>query len=352
MTDDAIHSLQAQIRQAKQHRIALRIRGAGTKDFLGIRTNDALLDTTALVGEIAYDPSELVLTAPAGTRLSTIDSLLATQGQCLAFEPPRFGGDPTLGGLVSSGLSGPGRMRYGGVRDHVLGAHLMNSDGEILRFGGRVMKNVAGFDVSRLLCGAWGVLGVLTEVSIKVLPRPAAVRTQQLAMGEDQALKLLLRLSTTSNPVSAAAWHQGVVRIRLAGAEPAVMASARTLGGDEVAQDIADSWWSSIRDQTHSFFTTGAPVWRLSLPPNLPPLPNLGTSFIEWSGQLRWATNEPDEATREIVSRSGGHVAPWRGTGRDSGSNLTEPLMRIHEGLKAHFDPLRIFNPDRLVKGL
>src|SRR5262249_2177833 len=233
--DAELLRLRERVVLARAQRTPLRLHGARTKDFYGARVAGELLDLSGYRGIIAYEPSELVMTARCGTRLSELQRSLAEHDQFLAFEPPRFGGDPTLGGMIATGLSGPRRIQVGAARDFVLGAALLVSDGELLRFGGRVMKNVAGFDVSRLLCGSLGILGVITDVSLKVLPRPRAEETLCLRMPAPQAVEAFNRWAGQPLPISGAAWHEGVAWVRLAGARPAVEAACRVIGGERVA---------------------------------------------------------------------------------------------------------------------
>ena len=347
------------VRAAKR---SLIIRGGGTRLFYGepVPDDDTVgrLDLSAYHGVVGYEPSELVLTARAGTPLADIESLLAEQGQMLAFEPPRFGAAGTLGGCVAAGLSGPRRMAAGALADFVLGARLLNADGNVLRFGGEVMKNVAGYDVSRLLAGSLGVLGALVEVSIKVVPRPRSEATRALELDEADALRQCLRWRSRPIPVSATAWvpggaaGAGRLLVRLSGNESAVRQGQEAIGGDAVADDEAQAFWLGLRDQTHAFFRQ-RPLWRLSLPPRAPAL-DLGPTLHEWGGGLRWLAGDQDAAAlRARVQALGGSACLYHrgGVSRDVATfhPLAAGVMQIHRRLKQEFDPSSVFNPRRLV---
>ena len=333
----------------------LRLRGAGTKDFYG---EDAaageILDLRPYRGIVDYEPSELVITARCGTPLSEIESALSDRGQFLAFEPPCFNGDPTIGGVIAAGLSGPRRMYAGAARDFVLGVTLLDARGEILRFGGQVMKNVAGFDVSRLLCGSLGILGVITEVSLKVLPQPRAEETLRFEMPARQALEAFNRWSGQPLPLSAAAWCDGVAWVRLSGATAAVRAACECLGGEIVARTSAASWWNSLRHHTHPIFASPA-LWRLSVPDTAPPLALPGNPLISWGGALRWYAGEVGADARKVASAVGGSALCWRGTPPAGGGRfhpLQPTVATLHRRLKQQFDPHGIFNPGRMIAGL
>jgi glycolate oxidase FAD binding subunit len=352
--DTALEALRERVLAAAGDGRRLRIRGAGTKDFLGESLEGELLDTGALAGIVDYEPSELVLTARAGTRLSEIEALLGAHGQFLAFEPPAFGGDPTLGGIVATGLSGPRRASAGAARDFVLGARLLSGRGEVLGFGGRVMKNVAGFDVARLLCGSFGILGVIVEVSVKVLPRPPAELTLGFEMGAGGAIESFNRWSRRPLPLSATSWHDGVARVRLSGVPSAVAAARAELGGTPLAPEAAAHWWAGLRDHTHSFLAPREPLWRVSVAAAAPLLGLPGTTLVEWAGALRWLrTSAAAEDVRDAARRAGGSAALWHDAGRGPAFEpLPQALLAIHRRLKAGFDPQGLFNPGRLVPGL
>ena len=350
----ALQQLGARIADAQANHTPLRLRGAGTKDFYGERCEGELLDLRGYRDVIDYEPSELVLTARCGTPLSSIEALLAQHRQYLPFEPPAFGADPTIGGVVAAGLSGPARARVGAARDFVLGAVLLGIDGEALHFGGKVMKNVAGFDVSRLLCGSLGVFGPIVEVSLKVLPLPRARQTLRFEMSVSEALESFNTWRGQSLPISACAWVDGQAWVRLCGAESALRAARACLGGEALADQSASNWWQSVRHQTHPFFSTAQVLWRLSLPTSAPALAPSSSPFIEWGGALRWyAEHLPASRMRELAIAAGGTALHWRG-GADGERfhPLAPSVLNLHRQLKARFDPHGIFNRGRLLAGL
>ena len=268
---DGLADFRQQVIQASAHRTPLQLRGGGTKDWYGETPHGTLLDTRAHEGIVDYDPTELVITARCGTPLAEIEATLAEKNQMLAFEPPHFADGATIGGVVASGISGPRRAATGAVRDFMLGAVLMDSTGDVLHFGGQVMKNVAGYDVSRLLAGSLGTLGLILEASIKVLPKPFAESTRRLAMTQSEALIQLNRWGGQPLPISASAWCDGQLTLRFSGALAAVAAAENKIGGDPV--DHADAFWRDIREQNDAFFTrTHQALWRLSLPSTTPPI--------------------------------------------------------------------------------
>ncbi len=356
MMDPASQATLAELRErvtaAHRNRTPLRLRGAGTKDFYGEAFSGEPLDLRPYSGIVDYEPSELVITARCGTPLSVIETLLADRGQFLAFEPPAFGGDPTIGGVVAAGLSGPRRPYAGAVRDFVLGATLLNAKGEILRFGGQVMKNVAGFDVSRLLCGSLGILGVITEVSLKVLPRPRAEETLRFDMPAAEAVAAFNRWSGQPLPLSAAAWCSGVAWLRLSGATAAVHSALERLGGERVDPIAAAGWWSSLRHHEHPIFSNNT-LWRISVPDTTPALDLAGEPLIDWGGGLRWYAGEHADV-RTVANAIGGTAQRWRGPGPEGTRfhPLQPAVATLHRRLKDRFDPHGIFNPGRLIAGL
>jgi glycolate oxidase FAD binding subunit len=354
MTDDSHTDIaarfSARIRAASASGAPLRIRGGGTKDWYGQALQGDLLDTRDYAGIVSYEPTELVITARCGTPLAEIEALLAQHRQMLAFEPPRFGPESTIGGVVASALSGPRRASAGAVRDFVLGAVLMDGRGEALRFGGQVMKNVAGYDVSRLLAGSLGTLGLILEVSLKVLPVPLREASLRFEMSEIDALRHLNEWAGQPLPISASCWHQGVLSLRLSGAEAAVMAAQRKLGGQALDDDV--DFWAALRDQTHPYFCGGS-LWRLSVPSAASAIILRGEQLIEWGGAQRWLkvddTAQVDNI-RRTVAAAGGHAALFCGPGKHAGvfHPLAPAVMKIHQRLKDSFDPAGIFNPGRM----
>jgi glycolate oxidase FAD binding subunit len=350
---DATADFRAVILDAAAGKAALRIRGGGTKDFYGGELRGKVLDTREHSGIVDYEPTELALTARAGTRLSEIESALHANGQMLAFEPPRFGTEATLGGAIAAGLSGPRRPHAGSARDHVLGVRVIDGKGTELKFGGQVMKNVAGYDVSRLMVGALGTLGLLLDVSLKVLPRPPVEVTLRQTHPEATALDLMNAWAGKPYPITATCYADGQLSLRLSGAESAVHAARAKLGGELVPD--ADRYWNALRDHQADFFRTAAPLWRVSIKSTTPRLA-LGTPvLIEWGGALRWVAGELDaRALRSAAASAGGHATLFRGGDKSSGvfHPLSPPISKLHQRLKDTFDPQGILNPGRLYTDL
>ncbi len=343
------------VRAAAGAKRPLRLRGGGSKDFYGQSLEGEVLDTRAYAGIVEYDPTELVVTARCGTPLAELEAALAAKQQMLACECPHFGAGTTLGGAVAAGLSGPGRQAAGSVRDFVLGVKLMDGRGEILNFGGRVMKNVAGYDVSRVLAGSLGTLGLILEVSLKTLPLPVATATLSFELPEDRAIHTLNQWGGKPLPVSASAWSDGALYLRLSGAQAAVRAACDTLGGERLDEVKAAACWRGVREQTDAFFShSDAPLWRLSLPSTTPPLQLPGEQLIEWGGALRWLKTGADAATiRTAAAKAGGHATLFRASDELKAAAgvfqpLPEAMLKIHRGLKAQFDPAGIFNRGRM----
>jgi len=348
---NAVAELQERVRAAAAARSPLRPRGGGSKDFYGNELRGDVLDTRGYEGIVSYEPTELVVTARCGTPLAELEAELARQGQMLAFEPPRFSPQATLGGCVAAGLSGPRRAAAGAVRDFVLGARLLDGAGRDLAFGGQVMKNVAGYDVSRLLAGSLGTLGVILEVSLKVLPRPAAERTLRLDMDAARALESVNHWAGQPLPISATAWAGGVLSVRLSGAETAVKAAAVRIGGDALEPAQAAAFWEGVREQSDPFFGDATPLWRLSLPSTAPDPAMPGRHLAEWGGALRWwKTAAPAAEVRAAAEKAGGSATLFRGGDRSAGAfhPLTPALAKLHRGLKAAFDPAGILSPGRM----
>lgn len=349
--ENLIEQLTDTVREAASKGEALRIRGSGSKDFYGGPLAGTVLNVGGLTGVEDYEPTELVLTVRAGTPLAEVEKLLAEHGQMLPFEPPHFGPGATVGGCVAAGLSGPRRAYTGSVRDYVLGLRIVDGRGDVLKFGGQVMKNVAGYDVSRLMVGAMGTLGLILDVSFKVLPQPAEETTLRLAMGQQEALETINRWAGRPLPLSASCYREGALAVRLSGAASAVGAARAKLGGDEMAPEAARSFWQDIRNQRDSFFQDGAILWRISLPSTQGPLALPGDQLIEWGGALRWLKTEADAAmVREAAAAAGGQATLFRGGDKGIGvfHPLARPLAGIHERLKRTFDPQGIFNRGRL----
>jgi glycolate oxidase FAD binding subunit len=365
--DTALQALADRVAAARAHRTPLHIQGGGTKAHLGEApatggSAGEPLRTDGLRGIVAYEPSELVVTVRAGTPLAELEAALAERGQQLAFEPPRLGRNAptggTVGGMVAAGLSGPARASAGSLRDYVLGVSLLDGRGEQLRFGGQVMKNVAGYDISRLLAGSWGVLGVITDVSLKVLPRPPACATLRFEWPQEQALQQLACWGAQPLPISAGAWLDGMLWLRLCGATAAVQQAAQALGGSPVSDTDAAALWNSLRDQRHAYFeqarvraaADSATLWRLSVPATAGVLALGGPTLLEWGGAQRWVlTDAPAAAVQQAAQACGGHAQAFLGP-RPAGSwaALSPELLALHRAVKAAFDPEGLFNPGRL----
>ena len=376
--DNAAQQLSEVIREAAAQKRLLCIRGGGSKDFYGGPVHGYKINTVDCRGIVSYEPTELVITARAGTPLAEIEAALRDKGQMLAFEPPHFGDIPsplpplpsgegnivpperknrmaTLGGCVAAGLSGPRRPYAGAVRDFVLGVRLLDGKGDDLRFGGQVMKNVAGYDVSRLMAGSLGTLGLLLEISLKVLPRPASETTLHLECDEAGAIERMNRWAAQPLPITATAWHDGGLDMRLSGARVAVDAAAKTIGGTALDPAQAERFWTSVREHTDPYFTGGDPLWRLSVKPTTPPLALTGAQLIEWGGALRWLKTAADpKAVRDAAAGAGGHATLFRGGDKSAGvfHPLAPALMKIHRNLKRTFDPAGILNPGRFYADL
>jgi len=378
--DPIIESWRARVLGAAGKGESLVIRGGGSKDFYGGAAGAGdVLDTRACAGVIDYEPTELYITARCGTPLAEIEALLAERKQMLPFEPPHFGANATVGGMFAAGLSGPRRPAAGALRDYVLGARLLDGHGRVLRFGGQVMKNVAGYDVSRLLAGSLGTLGLVLDVTLKLLPKPVASATVRFEMVEDRALTQLNRWGGEPLPITASAWERDVLTLRLAGQRAAVDAALKRLGGERVEDDAAAAFWVGLREQGAAFFGTGAEsaatdgaaldratadgaatanaeaLWRISLPTTAPVFSAAtGHQLIEWGGAQRWlqAPVTAGPALRDAATAFGGHATLFRGPAAARAAGVFTPpgaaLMRIHAGLKHEFDPRGVFNRARL----
>ncbi|SUA91896.1 glycolate oxidase subunit GlcE [Pandoraea pulmonicola] len=355
----ALADIRERVLAATAGGMPLDIQGGGTKRWYGQTPVGEPLDMRAYRGIVSYDPAELVITARAGTPLAQIEAALAERGQILPFEPPHFGPGATLGGCIAAGLAGPRRPHVGAPRDFVLGAVVMNGQGQVLHFGGQVMKNVAGYDVSRVLAGSLGTLGVLLELSIKVLPCPVAEATLRYEMSQAQAIDQLNRWGGQPLPLTGSAWHDGVLSVRLGGASAAIDAARIAMGGEHVGTVQAQAYWEALREQTHPFFADapvvgeGQPLWRLSVPSTTPPLAHGDAHLIEWGGAQRWwITPRAADEVRTIAASVGGHATLFRHGDKTAGVFTSQPaaLHAIGERLQEAFDPSRIFNRHRLYR--
>ncbi|NTV71228.1 MAG: glycolate oxidase subunit GlcE [Azonexaceae bacterium] len=359
LTAHSLDDIVAAVRNAHAAHAPLRIRGAGSKDFYGGLLAGEVLDVSAHRGIVAYEPTELYITAKCGTPLAEIEAALAEKGQMLAFEPPHFSGanagsaSATVGGCVAAGLSGPRRQQAGAVRDFVLGVKLVDGTGQTLNFGGQVMKNVAGYDVSRVIAGSLGTLGVIAEVTLKVLPRPVAETTLVFDCDAAEVIRKLNDWGGQPLPISASFWHDGQLWLRLSGARAAVEAATGKLVGNSTVNP--EKHWNSIREQTHPAFAA-SPLWRFALP-STAPCPELeGLRAIEWGGALRWYVGEVDgdhAAMRAAAASLGGHAVLYRAPEslrcrEGAFAPLPPALLALHRRLKKAFDPAGILNPGRL----
>lgn len=349
---DAGAELEERLRRAAAAGTPLDIVGGASKAFLGRMTQSEAFPVSAHRGVVAYEPTELVITARAGTPLTEIETLLSSSGQMLAFEPPHFGATATLGGTVAAALSGPRRAYAGAVRDFVLGVKMLNGEGRLLSFGGQVMKNVAGYDVPRLMVGAMGTLGVLLEVSLKVLPVPAESASLGFTMDAAAAIEQMNAWAGAPLPLSGAYHENNRLTIRLAGTTGGVAQAVERLGGD-VLEDTG--CWRALREQQLEFFDTRMPLWRLSVPPATPPLALPGDTLMDWGGALRWLKSDASgEVIRSAAAGAGGHAMLFRNGDRRAEiyQPLSPALLGLHQRLKASFDPKGVLNRGRMYADL
>lgn len=348
---DMTRELQETVRNAYERRTPLSIRGGNSKRFYGRPARGEPVSLAEHRGIVNYEPAELVITARCGTPLQEVENLLAAHGQMLAFEPPHFGAEATLGGTIACGISGPRRPYAGAVRDHLLGIRCLSGEGRLLRFGGEVVKNVAGFDAFRLMAGALGTLGVLLEASFKVLPRPEHTVTLAFECKLREALGKFNDWHRAPLPISAGAADDTRLYVRLEGSTEGVRSARDRLGGEILPEGTA--FWDALREHRHPFFTDNEPLWRLSLPPATPPLSIVGRWLIDWGGAQRWLkTALPPKLIRETATRNGGHAQLYRGGERDGAvfHPLPAPLLDLHKNLKQAFDPRGILNPQRMYR--
>lgn len=350
---DMSATLREQVHQACSDATPVNIRGGDSKAFYGRHGTGQPLMVREHTGILSYEPSELVIRARAGTRLQEIEQALDERGQILAFEPPHFSDSSTLGGAIAAGLSGPRRPFAGAARDFVLGVGLINGRAEQLNFGGQVMKNVAGYDLSRLMAGALGTLGMLTDISLKVLPKPEVEYTLKQVCSQDEAITRFSEWSKRPLPISAACWHDDHLYLRLSGSEAATRQAQHRLGDNLL--EVDPDWWYALRDQRHPFFKPTVPLWRLSLPPATPPLALRGEWLIDWGGAQRWLYSDEDAGhIRRLAADLGGHATLFRNGDREADvfQPLPSPLFNLQRRLKRALDPAGIFNPGRLYKDL
>ena len=348
MSSDAavINEFKSQITDAKQRSACIRIRGGGSKDFHGVSLEGDLIETKDFSGVTEYEPTELVLTARSGTPLKDIERTLEENNQILPFEPPHMGSEATFGGCIASGFSGPRRASQGAVRDFVLGARILNADADDLQFGGKVMKNVAGFDVSRLLAGSFGTLGLILESSIKVLPKPEVERTVFFELDHRSALDKMNTLAGTPIPLSATCFDGNRLAVRLSGSEIGVTAARKKIGGETTEES---SYWESIKEQTHPFFEAEGCLYRLSINPTAP-IDQYDDALIEWNGSTRWIWNNGTLSEhQEFANQYGGYATVFRGNQQGEPTNMMSPaLQKLQQKIKISMDPDGIFGKKRL----
>jgi glycolate oxidase FAD binding subunit len=341
------------VQDAATSRTALAIRGGGSKDFYGRTIQGETLAVGDYSGIIDYTPSELVISARAGTVLADLENQLNEQGQMLPFEPPHFGAGATLGGTIACGLSGPRRPYAGAARDLVLGINCISGKGEYLRFGGQVMKNVAGYDLSRMLTGSLGTLAVLLDIHLKVLPQPEISTTIRQPCKLTDALQRMNLWAAKPVPLSGGCYMDDHLYIRLSGTARGVQAAVEKLGGDKV--DSSETFWQDLREQRIDFFSGDTPLWRLSVPPASAPLDLDGAWLIDWGGALRWLkTGLPAGKIRAAAAKAGGHATLFSGGDRESDvfQPLPPALLALHQRLKQSLDPAGILNPGRMYPAL
>ncbi len=341
--------LQELVRKSVETKSPLRIVGGNSKAFYGRYTEGTILNVSRHRGIVNYEPTELVITARGATPLAEIEATLAENNQILGFEPPHFGNQSTLAGTMACGFSGPRRPFAGAVRDFVLGCKLLNGKAEILRFGGEVMKNVAGYDISRLMAGALGTLGILLEVSIRTIPKPPAELTLAFETDFERALVLMTTWCRQPSPISALCFDGNRVFARISGSEHMLASAQKVMGGEVISEN--SNFWTSVRNQDHSFFESTCNLWRLSLAPASPKSNLPGEWFLDWGGAQRWLkTDAEPKRVFQIAAQTGGHSTLYRSPVHTGDKFQPQPskLMQLHKNLKQAFDPSGILNPGRM----
>jgi len=351
MSDMSI-ALQRQVSSAIADKTVLNIVGGDSKSHLGRPVAGQTMSVAGHQGITSYEPTELVISARTGTSLQEIEHTLKRNNQMLPFEPPHFGATATLGGTIACNLSGPGRAYRGAARDFVLGTKVINGDAQVMKFGGEVMKNVAGYDVSRLMCGAMGGLGVLLEVSLKVLPRPASEISLVQELDQQAAIIRMNELSAQALPLSASCWQENKLYLRLSGAKSSVQAARSRLGGELLPE--SEIFWQQLREHQLSFFNNEKPLWRLSVPPTSAQLEVDGEWLIEWGGGQRWLKSDANpEHVFAVALAAGGHASRYGNTVEQAiFQPLQTGLVSLHRNLKQAFDPHGIFNPGKMYPEL
>lgn len=345
--------IQAQVRSAAAEHTPLAIQGGNSKAFYGRTTAGNTLSVSEHRGIIEYTPSELVISVRAGTPLTELEAVLAQEQQMLAFEPPHLGEGATIGGTIACGLSGPRRPYAGAARDFVLGVTCVNGNGDTLRLGGKVMKNVAGYDLSRTLTGSLGTLAVMLDIHLKVLPQPALDITLVQACTAATAIERFNQWAGQPLPLSGACYLEEHLYVRLSGMPEGVQAAVAGMGGEQL--DNAEHFWKQLRELQLPFFSGDTPLWRLSVAPATPPLALAEATLIDWGGAQRWLkSDQPAESLRSTITTVGGHATLFR-NGDHSGAvfqPLPPALLALQQRLKSTMDPAGIFNPGRMYPEL
>ena len=344
-----LSQLQQQVQSAVADAEPLCIIGGDTKRHLGRELIGKIIDVRGYAGVVEYQPTELVITVRAGTSVSELQAILAEHNQALACDPAQFDGKATIGGTLACNQSGPSRPWHGSIRDHVLGIRLINGKGEHLTFGGQVMKNVAGYDVSRLQAGAMGTYGLLTEVSLKVMPKPESSITVRRSVGADAAIRAMSAISMTPVPLSAACWYDDNLYLRLSGPVAVVESAASELQGEVLTEDAI--FWTALREQTLPFFDSASELWRFSVRPNSAHVKPEGKWLINWGGAERWLAGRQDREELEGIAGQHGGEVTWSHGGDRRGERLpsvSAGKRALLTSLKKAFDPAGVFNPGRL----
>ncbi len=354
---DLTQEICSQVNDAFQQNKKLKICAGNSKHFYGKTIEAETLSIAEHSGIIEYEPSELYITARSGTTLKEIESILHAENQMIPCEPPHFGANATLGGMVASGLSGPRRATAGALRDCILGAEIINGKGEYLKFGGKVMKNVAGYDVSRLMCGAMGTLGVLMSITLRLVPKPEMEQTIVVTCNANNAIQKMNAWANTPMPISGNYYDGNALHIRLSGSSSAIRACTEKIVGERV--ESSEIFWSNVKEQATEFFLTDNPIWRISVPPTTSPL-NIHSPYVmEWNGGLRWyAAAEDTDNIRDQTQQAGGHATLFRrasindSTFKDVFHPLPQTTFNLHKKLKQVFDPANILNPGKMYVGV
>ena len=337
------------VSDAYQASQALHIQAGQSKLFYGNEPVGTVLNVSTHKGIIDYEPSELFITARCGTSLHEIESVLAEHNQMLPFEPPAFGSDATIGGTIACGVSGPRRPYAGAARDNVLGTHIVNGKGEYLRFGGQVMKNVAGYDISRLMCGSFGTLGIMLQISLKVIPAQPDEITLSIECNEHDAVSRMHEWMQTDLPITGTYFEANHLFVRIAGVEATLHKVKSILGGTQVSE--SEKFWHAVKEQQRDFFKKSDSLWRLVIPSNSPSLAENGECTLEWNGGLRWLkTDMNHNDVFSMAENLSGHATLYRA--KNKPANCFQPLssrvQSLQLNMKKAFDPKGILNPGRM----